>query len=35
MQVLQWDKQTQKKIRRDYQDVFDKEVYKKVSRILQ
>jgi histidinol dehydrogenase len=34
MQVLNWDKQTQKKIRRDYATVFDAEIFKKVSRIL-
>lgn len=34
MQVLSWDKQTQKKIRREYADFFDKEVFKKVNRIL-
>lgn len=34
MQVLNWDKQTQKKIRRDYASVFDVKVFKKVSRIL-
>ena len=34
MQVLSWDKQTQKKIRRDYGHVFDKTIFKKVNRIL-
>jgi histidinol dehydrogenase len=34
MQVLNWDKQTQKKIRRDYATVFDPAIFKKVSRIL-
>ncbi len=34
MQVLVWDKQTQKKIRRDYACYFDKNVFKKVGRIL-
>jgi histidinol dehydrogenase len=34
MQVLLWDKHTQKKIRRDFASVFDKEIFKKVSRIL-
>lgn len=34
MQVLNWDKQTQKKIRRDYATFFDPAVFKKVSRIL-
>ena len=34
MQVLNWDKQTQKKIRRDYASVFDTAIFKKVSRIL-
>lgn len=34
MQVLQWDKQTQKKIQRDFNHVFDKQVFKKVNRIL-
>lgn len=34
MQVLQWDKQTQKKIQRDFSHVFDKQVFKKVNRIL-
>ncbi len=34
MQVLNWDKQTQKKVQRDYAQVFDKDVFKKVSRIL-
>ena len=34
MQVLNWDKQTQKKIRRDYSQCFDKAVFKKVSRVL-
>lgn len=34
MQVLLWDKQTQKKISRDFSHVFDKEVFRKVNRIL-
>ena len=34
MQVLNWDKQTQKKIERDFNSVFDKNVFKKVNRIL-
>ena len=34
MQVLQWDKQTQKKIARDFNHVFDKLIFKKVNRIL-
>ncbi|HNX69386.1 MAG TPA: histidinol dehydrogenase [Candidatus Omnitrophota bacterium] len=34
MQVLSWDKQTQKKVRRDYGTYFDTNVFKKVSRIL-
>jgi histidinol dehydrogenase len=34
MQVLNWDKQTQKKIRRDYATFFDTAIFKKVSRIL-
>ncbi len=34
MQVLSWDKQTQKKIRRDYATFFDTTIFKKVSRIL-
>ncbi len=34
MQVLPWDKQTQKKIQRDFNHVFDKLVFKKVNRIL-
>ncbi len=34
MQVLPWDKTTQKKVRREYATVFDKEVFKKVNRIL-
>ncbi len=34
MQVLTWDKQTQKKIKRDFAHVFDKEIFKKVNRIL-
>lgn len=34
MQVLQWDKQTQKKVHRDFATCFDKEVSKKVGRIL-
>jgi len=34
MQVLNWDKQTQKKIRRDYATFFVTTIFKKVSRIL-
>lgn len=34
MQVLSWDKQTQKKISRDYGHFFDKNIFKKVNRIL-
>ncbi len=34
MQVLSWDKQTQKKIRRDYATFFDPTIFKKVTRIL-
>ncbi|MBI3306248.1 MAG: histidinol dehydrogenase [Candidatus Omnitrophica bacterium] len=34
MQVLNWDKQTQKKVSRDYNHVFDKNIFKKVNRIL-
>lgn len=34
MQVLNWDKQTQKKVKRDFAFHFDKEVFKKVNRIL-
>lgn len=34
MQVLSWDKLTQKKVKRDYASVFDNKVFKKVSRIL-
>lgn len=34
MQVLNWDKQTHKKIKRDFATVFDREVFKKVNRIL-
>lgn len=34
MQLLSWDKQTQKKVRRDFAFYFDKEVSKKVARIL-
>lgn len=34
MQVLSWDKQTQKKVARDYSHVFDPDVFKKVARIL-
>jgi len=34
MQVLNWDKQTQKKVKRDFAFHFDKEVFKKVHRIL-
>lgn len=34
MQVLTWDKATQKKVSRDYASVFDPKVFKKVNRIL-
>ncbi len=34
MQVLSWDKQTQKKVRRDYASFFDPKIFKKVNRIL-
>ncbi|MBU3759548.1 MAG: histidinol dehydrogenase [Candidatus Omnitrophica bacterium] len=34
MQVMTWDKVTQKKICRDFNDAFDSNVFKKVSRIL-
>jgi len=34
MQVLSWDKQTQKKVRRDFSTHFDKGIFKKVNRIL-
>lgn len=34
MQVLTWDRHTQKKIKRDFASVFDKEIFKKVARIL-
>lgn len=34
MQVIAWDKQAEKKFGRDYQSVFDKEIFKKVNRIL-
>lgn len=34
MQVLNWDKQTQKKVKRDFASHFDKEIFKKVNRIL-
>ena len=34
MQVLNWDKTTQKKVRRDYATFFDQDIFKKVSRIL-
>lgn len=34
MQVLNWDKQTQKKLRRDYASYFDPKIFKKVNRIL-
>lgn len=34
MQVLNWDKQTQKRLPRDYSDVFDRNIFKKVNRIL-
>lgn len=35
MQVLVWDKQLQKRFQRDFGHAFDKEVAKKVARILQ
>ncbi|MDP3920854.1 MAG: histidinol dehydrogenase [Candidatus Omnitrophota bacterium] len=34
MQVLNWDKQTQKKIARDFSHHFDTKIFKKVTRIL-
>ncbi|HXV28497.1 MAG TPA: histidinol dehydrogenase [bacterium] len=34
MQVLSWDKQTQKKIHREFATAFDKNIFKKVNRIL-
>lgn len=34
MQVYNWDKATQKKFSRDYSHVFNKDVFKKVNRIL-
>ena len=34
MQVLSWDKQTQKKIRRDYASYFNVDIFKKVNRVL-
>lgn len=34
MQVLNWDKLTQKKVKRDYASVFDPSIFKKVNRIL-
>jgi histidinol dehydrogenase len=34
MHLLTWDKQTQKKIKRDYSSVYDREIFKKVNRIL-
>ena len=34
MQVFNWDKQTQKKVKRDFAFHFDKEIFKKVNRIL-
>src|SRR3954464_14021174 len=34
MQVFNWDKTTQKKFSRDYSHVFNKDVFKKVNRIL-
>ncbi len=34
MQVFHWDKQTQKKLSCGFDAHFDKEVYKKVARIL-
>lgn len=34
MQVLNWDKQTQKKIRRDFASFYDPAISKKVARIL-
>lgn len=35
MQLIVWDKQIQKKFRRDFSQSFDKEVAKRVNRILQ
>lgn len=35
MQLVIWDKQFQKKVQRDFSHAFDKEVAKKVNRILQ
>ncbi len=34
MQVLTWDKQTKKKVSRDFGAHFDKQIFKKVNRIL-
>ncbi|MBU9888520.1 MAG: histidinol dehydrogenase [Candidatus Omnitrophica bacterium] len=34
MQVLNWDKTAQKKVKRDYASVFDPQIFKKVNRIL-
>lgn len=34
MQVLNWDKTTQKKIKRDFNNHFNKDIFKKVNRIL-
>lgn len=34
MQVINWDKQTQKRFKRDFNTHFDKDVFKKVTRIL-
>lgn len=34
MQVVSWDKQAQKKLRRDYASYFDAKIFKKVNRIL-
>ncbi len=34
MQVITWDKQTQKKIRRDFASFYDPAISKKVARIL-
>ncbi len=35
MQILTWDRQLQKKFQRDFGNCFDKEIAKKVNRILQ
>ena len=34
MQVITWDKQTQKRVRRDFANSFDLDIFKKVHRIL-